>query len=240
MRFDILTLFPDMLAGPLGHSILGRAIAEERVSVGLHDLRQWGLGRYRQVDDAPYGGGSGMVLRVDVVGAAIRALRTEGSRVLLMDPTGAPFRQATAQRLSAEEHVVLVCGHYEGVDARVREHLVDEVVSVGDYVLTGGELPALLIVDAVSRLVPGVLGNPESAVIESFSDGKLEAPCYTRPPEWEGLSVPDVLRSGHHGRIAAWRSEQSDALTRSRRPDLLAAAEAPPSPDGIDTGSSDQ
>jgi len=228
MRFDILTLFPDMVAGPLGHSILARAAEQGRIDVGIHDLREWGLGRYRQVDDAPYGGGSGMVMRVDVVDAALSAVRQPGSRVLLMDPAGAPFTQATAARLSQEEHLVLLCGHYEGVDHRVREHLVDEAISIGDYVLTGGELPALVIVDAVSRLLPGVLGNPDSAVIESFTDGRLEAPVYTRPAEHQGWTVPEVLRSGHHKKIEAWRAERSAERTARLRPDLLA------DPDGAD------
>ena len=231
MRFDILTLFPDMVAGPLGHSILARAAEQGRIEVGVHDLRTWGRGRYRQVDDAPYGGGSGMVLRVDVLDAALQAVRQPGARVLLMDPAGAPFTQATAARLSQEAHLVFVCGHYEGIDHRVREHLVDEALSIGDYVLTGGELPALVMVDAVARLLPGVLGNPDSAVIESFTDGQLEAPSYTRPAEHRGWAVPEVLRSGHHARILAWRAEQAERRTRALRPDLVSD---PPQPDDAD------
>ena len=189
-------------------------------------MRNHGLGRHRTVDDAPYGGGSGMVLRVDVVHAAIEAVRTEHSHVVLLDPSGTPFHQAHAERLVQHEHLILVCGHYEGVDARVRDHLVDQVISLGDFVLTGGELAALCVVDAVARLVPGVLGNPESAVHESFSsvDGGqrlLEAGQYTRPREYLGWEVPEVLLSGHHARIDAWRAEQGRALTEARRPDLL-------------------
>lgn len=225
MRFDILTLFPEMCSIPLGHSMLGRAAEQGHIEVHTHQLRDWGRGRYKQVDDAPYGGGQGMVLRVDVLDAALSAVRRPGARVLLMDPAGDRFTQRTAERLANESHLVLLCGHYEGVDGRVREHLVDEALSIGDYVLTGGELAATVVVDAVARLLPGVLGNPESAVEESFSSGLLEAPCYTRPPEHRGWTIPEVLRSGHHARIAKWREEQALARTRTVRPDLL-----PPDP----------
>jgi tRNA (guanine37-N1)-methyltransferase len=221
MRFEIMTLFPDMCRGPMGHSILARAQASGLLEVGFHDIRDHGHGRHNQVDDSPYGGGSGMVLRVDVVDAALAAVRRPESRVLLMDPAGARFTQADAQRLASHSHLIFVCGHYEGVDDRVREHLVDEVLSIGDYVLTGGELPALVMIDAISRMLPGVLGNPESLAVESFTDGLLEGPVYTRPQEWRGHAVPDVLRSGHHGRVAEWRQAQSEARTRKIRPDLL-------------------
>lgn len=221
MRFDILTLFPEMCSGPLSQSILGRAADQGLVSIHTHQLREWGRGRYRQVDDAPYGGGQGMVMRVDVIDAALQAVREPGSRVLLMDPAGSRFTQRTAERLATESHLILLCGHYEGIDARVREHLVDEALSIGDYVLTGGELAATVIVDAVARLLPGVLGNPTSAVEESFSSGLLEAPCYTRPQVYNGWEVPPVLRSGHHARVSAWRAEQARARTAAVRPDLL-------------------
>ncbi len=224
LKVDVLTLFPDMCAAPLSHSILGRAQAEGRVEVGFHDIREHGFGRHRQVDDTPYGGGSGMVMRVDVVAAALAAVRRPDSHVLLMDPAGRPFRQADARRLAQLPHLVFLCGHYEGIDTRVRDHLVDEALSIGDYVLTGGELPALVMIDAISRLVPGVLGNPESLSEESFTEGLLEGPVYTRPFEWEGHAVPEVLRSGHHGRIAAWRREQAEVRTRAIRPDLLTGA----------------
>ena len=167
-----------------------------------------------------------MVMRVDVVDAAIEAVRREGTHVVLMDAAGARFTQADARRLAAHPHLVLVCGHYEGIDARVRENLVDEALCIGDYVLTGGELPAMVVVDAVARMIPGVLGNPESAIEESFSDGRLEYPPYTRPREYRGWEVPDVLLSGHHARIQKWRQEKGEALTRAVRPDLL-----PPDPD---------
>ena len=221
MQFDVLTLHPDLCRSPLEHSIIGRAREKELIAVGLHDIRAHGLGNYRQCDDEPYGGGSGMVLRVDVLDAAIAALRREESHVVLLDAAGAPFRQATAQRFSTLSHLVLVCGHYEGVDHRVQEQLVDEVISVGDYVLTGGELPALLVVDAVARLLPGVLGCAHSKVEESFQGDLLEYPQYTRPREHRGWAVPDVLLSGHHAKIEAWRREQALARTRALRPDLL-------------------
>jgi tRNA (guanine37-N1)-methyltransferase len=228
VRFDLLTLHPAMCEGPLSTSIVGRARAAGLLDVRVHDLRQWGLGRHRTCDDTPYGGGFGMVMRVDVVEAGLEAVRTPGARVLLMDPAGERFTQATAARLSRVEQLVLVCGHYEGVDARVREHLVDEALSVGDYVLTGGELPALIVVEAVARLVPGVLGNPGSAVSESFSEGLLEAPQYTRPREWRGHEVPEILLSGHHARIEAWRRERGLELTRAVRPDLLPSEDPDP------------
>ena len=221
MRFDILTLFPEMCSVPLGHSMLGRAAEQGLIEVHTHQLRDWGLGRYKQVDDAPYGGGQGMVLRVDVIDAALSAVRRPGARVLLMDPAGDRFTQRTAERLATESHLVVLCGHYEGVDGRVRQHLIDEALSIGDYVITGGELAATVVVDAVARLLPGVLGNPESAVEESFSSGLLEAPCYTRPPEHRGWTIPEVLRSGHHARIAQWRKEEALARTKTSRPDLL-------------------
>jgi len=221
VRFDILTLHTELCRSPIEHSILGRAREKGLVEVGLRDIRDHGRGNYRQCDDEPYGGGSGMVLRVDVLDAAIGALRQPDSHVVLLDAAGAPFDQATAQRFAGLPHLVLVCGHYEGVDHRVTEHLVDEVVSVGDAVLTGGELPALMIVDAVARLLPGVLGCAHSKVEESFQDGLLEYPQYTRPREHRGWEVPEVLLSGHHARIEAWRREQALARTRRLRPDLL-------------------
>ena len=222
MRFDLLTLHPTMCEAPLSTSILGRAREAGLIEIGLCDLRPFGLGRHRTCDDTPYGGGSGMVLRVDVVDRAIETVRRPDSRVVLMDPAGAPFTQREAQRLARYPHLILVCGHYEGVDGRVREHLVDEALSIGDYVLTGGELAAMVIIDAVARLVPGVLGNPDSLATETFTHGNLEAPCYTRPREYRGWEVPDVLLSGHHAQIEAWRRTQSEAMTAAHRPDLLA------------------
>jgi tRNA (guanine37-N1)-methyltransferase len=235
VRVDILTLHPELCVGPLEHSMIGRARAAGLVEVGVADIRDHGLGRHRTVDDAPFGGGSGMLMRVDVVDAAISAIRRPDSRVILMDPGGARFTQADAVRLAGLPHLVLVCGHYEGVDARVGAHLVDEALSVGDYVLTGGELAAMVIADAVLRLCPGVLGNPESSQVESFSAGPngevgLEAPHYTRPREYRGWPVPDVLLSGDHRRIESWRLAQAAARTRLVRPDLAIEPEPVPAP----------
>lgn len=224
MRVDVLTLFPAMVEPALTHSILGRAAKAGVWSLGLHDIREHGLGRHRTVDDSPYGGGSGMVMRADVVGAAIEAVRTEASHVILLEPGGTPFSQEVARRLAGHAHLVLVCGHYEGIDARVGEALVHESISIGDYVLTGGELAACVVVDAVVRLLPGALGNAGSTVEESFSEGLLEYPQYTRPPEWAGRAVPEVLLSGDHARVARWRREQAELRTRALRPDLARRA----------------
>lgn len=230
MRFDVLTLFPAMVEGPLSASIVGRARREGRFELGVHDIRDHGIGRHRVVDDTPYGGGAGMVMRVDVVAAAVDAVRRPDSRVVLLDPSGRRFDQRVAEAYAALPHLVLVCGHYEGVDARVREAVVDEVLSIGDFVLTGGEYAALVVVDAVARLLPGVLGNEASATVESFAPGGgLEAPAYTRPRVWRGREVPEVLLSGHHGRVAEWRREASRALTAAVRPDLVVPeSPAPP------------
>ena len=217
IRFDILTLHPALCEGPADHSILGRAREAGLIELNIRDLRTWAPGRHRQSDDTPYGGGSGMVLKVDVIDHALQALRGPDTRVILMEASGQPFDQATAVRLAGCAHLLLVCGHYEGVDERVREHLVDETISVGPYVLTGGELPAMVVVDAVARLHPGVLGNAESVVEESFSDGTLEYPQYTRPRIWRDWAVPEILLSGDHGRIRAWRMERALERTRAVR-----------------------
>ena len=230
-RFDLLTLHPDMCRAPMEHSILGRARRAKLIDVGIHDLREWAEGKHRQVDDTPYGGGSGMVMRVDVVDRALEAIRSPNAHVVLMDPTGKPFKQRDAERLVQQDHIVFVCGHYEGIDARVRENLVDEIISIGDYVLTGGELPAMVITDAIARLVPGVLGNPESAKTESFTDGLLEAPQYTRPRVYRGWTVPEVLLSGHHGDIGAWREAEGRRLTESVRPDLVGSIKGDDAPE---------
>jgi tRNA (guanine37-N1)-methyltransferase len=201
--------------------VLGRGLAAGAFQLGLHDLRAHGLGRHRTVDDAPYGGGPGMVLRVDVVAAALAAVRGPDARVVWLSASGAPFDQAVARRYARLPHLVLLCGHYEGVDERVAS-LVDEELSIGDYVLTGGEIAAAAVIDATARLLPGVLGNEASPADESFGDGTLEYPQYTRPPVFEGLAVPDVLVSGHHERVSAWRSAERERRTRERRPDLWA------------------
>jgi len=221
MRFDVLTVHPDMCTGPISVSILARAIESGLIDVNVHDIRDHGIGKHRTVDDTPYGGGSGMVLRVDVVDKAIQAVSSPRAHVILMDASGKRFDQSDARRLAGFDHLVFVCGHYEGIDSRVRQHLADEVISIGDYVLTGGELPALVVIDAVSRMLPGVLGNPESILEESFMDGGLEAAPYTRPRQYREWCVPEVLTSGDHERIHQWRRAQSEQLTRRVRPDLL-------------------
>jgi tRNA (guanine37-N1)-methyltransferase len=220
VEFQLLSLHPGMLEGPLKASILGRAQAAGHFSASAYDIRVHGIGKHRSVDDSPYGGGAGMVMRVDVVVEAIEAVRRPESRVLLMGPGGRTLDQEFARELAQEEHLVLVCGHYEGVDARVLDH-VDGELSVGDFVLTGGELAALVVVDAVARLLPGVLGNAESPVDESFSEGLLEYPQFTRPREFRGVEVPEVLAGGNHGAIARWRQEASLARTQKSRPDLI-------------------
>jgi tRNA (guanine37-N1)-methyltransferase len=222
MKFSVLTLHPELVRSPLDHSILGRARQSGHVEVEVCDIREHATGKHRQCDDAPYGGGAGMVMKVDVVHRAIEAARGPESRVLLMSPGGRRLDQALAQELSELPHLILVCGHYEGVDARI-EHYIDGELSIGDYVLTGGELAALVVVDAVARLRPGVLGNAASSEDESFSGETLEYPQYTRPREYDGHEVPEILLSGHHARIEGWRREQALARTRSQRPDLLEA-----------------
>jgi tRNA (guanine37-N1)-methyltransferase len=222
MRFDVLTLFPEMVEGPLSASILGRALKANAFELGVKQIRDHGIGRHRTVDDSPFGGGSGMVMRVDVVDAAISAVRRPDSHVVLLEASGRRFDQAMAARFATLPHLVLICGHYEGVDARVREHLVDETISIGDFVLTGGEYAALVVVDATARLLPGVLGNAESLSQESYSaGGGLEYPHYTRPRSYRGWDVPEILLSGDHGRVDRWRREQAEVRTRSLRPDLL-------------------
>jgi tRNA (guanine37-N1)-methyltransferase len=217
--YDLLTLHPDLLREPLAHSIIGRAVASGAIAIGVHDIRDHGTGRHRQCDDAPYGGGAGVVMKVDVVAQAIDAVRREDSIVILTTPAGVPFSQSLAQDLSTKPHIVVVCGHYEGLDARI-ESMVDLEISLGDFVMTGGEIAALAIVDATARLRQGVLGNEHSTSEESFQAGSLEYPQYTRPPEFRGMAVPDVLLSGDHAKIARWRAEQSILRTKARRPDL--------------------
>ncbi len=220
-RFDVLTIHPDVVRGGLLGSVVGRAVREGRLHIGVHDIREVTTDRHRTVDDTPYGGGAGMVLKVDVVAAALARVRQPQSHVVLTSPAGSVFSQAHARRLAALEHVVVVCGHYEGIDARI-EALVDEQLSLGDFVLTGGELAACAIVDASARLLPGVLGNEASAVEESFHDDLLEYPQFTRPLAWEGVEVPAVLRSGDHGAVASWRLSEARARTSALRPDLWA------------------
>ncbi len=221
-RATVLTLFPSMFPGPLGHSLAGRAAAAGRWSVEAIDIRDHTSGRHRSVDDAPFGGGAGMVLRADVLDAALGAVADERPLVLLT-PRGRCFTQADAQRFAAGPGVVLVCGRYEGVDQRVVEARGLQELSAGDYVLSGGEIAAMALLDASVRLLPGVMGAAASAAEESFAGGLLEYPHYTRPAEWQGRAVPDVLLSGRHADIARWRLEQAEQVTRERRPDLWAA-----------------
>jgi tRNA (guanine37-N1)-methyltransferase len=222
MRIDVFTIFPDMVDEFAQRSLLGRAQASGALEVRVHDLRAATTDPHRSVDDAPFGGGAGMVLMPEPVFAAVEAV--DPPRPLLyLSPAGRPFDQATARSLAEAEGFSLLCGRYEGVDERIRDHLVDGELSIGDYVLGGGEVAAMVVLEAVGRLVPGVMGNDASADDESFTDGLLEYPHYTRPAEFRGWSVPDVLRSGDHGRVARWRRAQALARTRERRPDLLEA-----------------
>ncbi len=218
LEIEILTLFPAMFEGPLAQSIPGRIQVQGLASIRIHDLREWGIGRHRSVDDAPYGGGAGMILRPEPVADALDTMRRPDSVVILLDPVGEVFRQARAADLATRSHLIFVCPRYEGVDERIRS-LVDLELSIGDYVLTGGELPALVVIDAVIRLLPGAI-EASSTVEESFSDGLLEYPQYTRPAVFRGMDVPSILTSGDHGAVARWRHEQSIERTRRRRPDL--------------------
>ena len=219
LEIDVLTLFPEMVSAPLTASIPGRIQERGIATVRTHDLRQWGLGRHRSVDDAPYGGGAGMVMRPEPIAAGLDTLRRPDSFVILLDPAGERFDQARAHDLAARSHLVLVCARYEGVDERVRS-MVDLELSIGDYVVTGGELPALVVIDAVIRLLPGAIDDASTAE-ESFAAGLLEYPQYTRPPSFRGQDVPAILTSGDHGAVARWRDEQARARTLERRPDLL-------------------
>lgn len=221
MRIDIITLFPRLFDEPMKTSLLGRAVEDGAIEVVLHDLRDHGLGKHRSVDDTPYGGGAGMVMRPEPLFAAIESVKGTDSHVVLLSPRGTVFDHSGAERLAAQNHLVLVCGRYEGVDQRVIDELIDEEISIGDYVLAGGELAALVVIEALSRFVPGVLGNPDSLATESHASGTLEHPQYTRPAEFRGLKVPEVLLSGHHAEVERWRGQESRRLTQERRPDLL-------------------
>jgi tRNA (guanine37-N1)-methyltransferase len=219
MRIDVVTIFPELIEVPLRTSIIGRAVEAGVVEFGIHDLREHGLGRHRSVDDEPYGGGAGMVMRPEPLFAAIEPLRAAGAQVILLDPAGERLTDALGRELATQSHLALVCGRYEGIDERVRT-VVDREVSIGDYVLTGGELPALVLIDAVVRLVPGTIAQA-SHEDDSFASGLLEHPQYTRPESFRGLDVPPVLLSGNHGEVDRWRRREALRRTRDRRPDLL-------------------
>lgn len=221
LKIQILSLFPGICAGALGESILRRARARGLVEIEALDLRKWAKGRHLVTDDMPYGGGPGMVMKIEPIFDALTELRTPESRVVLMSPQGRVFNQSLAREASQWKHLILLCGHYEGIDQRVVDHLVDEEWSIGDYVLTNGALAAAVVTDAIVRLVPGVLGDAESAVQDSFSDGLLDHPHYTRPEVFNDWPVPKILLSGNHAAIAAWRREQAERHTRERRPDLI-------------------
>ncbi len=226
MRFDVFTLFPEVFYPYLNVSILARARQMGALEVYVHNIRDWATDRHRVVDDEPYGGGGGMIMKPEPIFAAVESVLGILPRcpVVFLTPQGRPFTQAVARELARYDHLALLCGRYEGVDERVREHLVTDEISIGDYVLTGGELPALVVMDAVTRLLPGVLGDPEAPQKDSFAEGLLEHPHYTRPAEFRGWRVPEVLLSGDHGRIARWRREQALRRTWERRPDLLVHA----------------
>lgn len=228
MRIDILSLFPAMFSGPFGESITRRAVDKGLLDIHIMNFRDFAAGRHKQVDDAPFGGGSGMVLKPEPLFRAVEFLKADTRykkrRVLLMSPEGVVFNQAKARELAQYEQLIFICGHYEGFDARVSGCLADEIISIGDFVLTGGELPAMVIADAVSRMLPGVLGSDKSAPTDSFYNGLLEYPQYTRPREFLGMQVPEVLFSGDHGKIAEWRRKKSLEATLKKRPDLLKTA----------------
>lgn len=235
MRIDILTLFPNICTGPLNESMMKRAQAAGAVEIGVHNIRDWARDKHRVTDDTPYGGGPGMVMKAEPVFNAVEELRTPGARVILLTPQGRVFRQAKARELARLPHLIFICGHYEGVDHRIVEHLVDEELSLGDFVLTNGAVAANVVVDAVVRLIPGVLGHDQSAELESFADpGLLEGPHYTKPPEFRGWKVPDILLGGNHAAIEKWRKAQGRLRTQQNRPDLpgalkrIKAMEPPP------------
>jgi tRNA (guanine37-N1)-methyltransferase len=223
IKFDVLSIFPEMFASPLNFSLLKKAQEKSILNICLHDIRNWADDKHKMTDDAPYGGGCGMVMKVEPVEKALAAIRSpeDDSQVVLMTPQGKTFNQEIAAQLAEKKQIIIICGRYEGVDERIREHLVDREISIGDYILTGGELAALVLIDAVSRLIPDVLGNPESTLGESFSHNLLEYPQYTRPAEYKGWKVPDVLLSGNHAQIELWHKRESLRRTYQRRPDLL-------------------
>jgi len=220
MIIDILTIFPTMFEGPFATSMLKKAQDKNLVDINIHNLRKWSTDSHHSVDDRPYGGGKGMVLMIEPIDLALKDLRSKDSRVILLSPQGNTFTQPVAQKLSKLNHLILIAGHYEGFDERIRENLIDEEVSIGDFVLTGGEIPAMVIVDATARLLPGVL-DPEATEKESFSGSLLDYPQYTRPEKYKSWEVPEVLLTGHHANIESWRQKEALKLTKALRPDLL-------------------
>ena len=223
IKFDVLSIFPEMFESPLNFSLLKKAQEKGLLNICLHDIRNWADDKHKMTDDAPYGGGCGMVMKIEPVEKALAAIRSpeDDSLVVLMTPQGKTFNQIIAAELAEKKQIIIICGRYEGVDERIREHLVDREISIGDYILTGGELAALVLIDAVSRLIPDVLGNPQSTLSESFSYNRLEYPQYTRPAEYKGWPVPEVLLSGNHAQIELWRKRESLKRTYQRRPDML-------------------
>jgi len=221
LKVDIICLFPEMLTGFLENSMMRQAVKRGAVEFNLVPLRDFTEDIHQTTDDRPFGGGPGMVLKAEPLAAAIRSVKTPESRVLFMTPQGTPFKQPRAEGLAKEQHLIFICGHYEGIDQRIRDGLIDEEISLGDYVLTNGILPAAVVIDAVVRLLPGVLGGEGATEAESFTTGMLDFPQYTRPAVWEGQQVPDILLSGDHGAIADWRAQQAQKRTQERRPDLL-------------------
>jgi tRNA (guanine37-N1)-methyltransferase len=223
IKFDVLSIFPEMFSSPLNFSLLKKAQDKGLLNICLHDIRNWANDKHKMTDDAPYGGGCGMVMKVEPVEKALASIRSpeDDSLVVLMTPQGETFNQKIATELAEKKQIIIICGRYEGVDERIREHLVDREISIGDYILTGGEMAALVLIDVVSRLIPDVLGNPESTLGESFSHNLLEYPQYTRPAEYKGWTVPDVLQSGNHAKIEQWKRLESLKRTYQRRPDLL-------------------
>ncbi|NQT07051.1 MAG: tRNA (guanosine(37)-N1)-methyltransferase TrmD [Candidatus Omnitrophica bacterium] len=221
MKIDVLTIFPDMFGCVLNESIIKRARSSGRVKIDVHNLRRWTRDRHKSVDDKPFGGGAGMVMKPDPIFKAVDKLKKKTSRIVLLTPQGKTLNQRVAKRLAKAKHLILICAHYEGVDERVRKNLATDEVSIGDYILTCGELPAMVLIDSVTRLIPGVLGHKDSAKFESFEDNLLEHPQYTRPAVYKGLKVPEVLLSGNHGKIKEWRKVEAVKRTKKRRPDLI-------------------
>ncbi len=223
MNIDILTLFPEMFESPFGHSIIKRAVANNLVNIGLHNIREYSKSKQRSVDDYPFGGGAGMVMQIEPIDLCISALKEKNvyDEIIYLSPDGELFDQKMANQLSTKQNIMFLCGHYKGVDERVREHLITREVSIGNYVLTGGELATAVIVDAIVRLIPGAIGDEQSALSDSFQDDLISPPVYTRPAEYKGWKVPDVLLSGHQARIEEWRHEQSVLRTKQKRPGLF-------------------